>query len=231
MLDTETNSTIEHGEAITPVLVSSHNAGIFGGVPFAPEDIMRVVRQNTTKDVVKSFCTTSETPSGNNRPWKEAIFRGLQGRLSEQCKGHGHAEFTTAKEAKSEFMLDFVWLNEVNDSYRGALLGCECEWARNWKQGAYEEVRHDFRKLLHFKAPVKLFIYDCPDDDRARIREMLCSHLQSFEQHVKGECYIFVEFYGKCPKDKAEPWPQEAWQFPVGEDGKLSTTVTFPRIG
>lgn len=231
MVVTETNSTIKNGEITTPGSFP-HDPGILGSVGFVPEGIMQVVRENTTKEVVERFCRKipkPETPCGNNRPWKEAIFRGLQQWLPERCKGH--ADFSVTEEAKSEFMLDFLWLNEVNENYRGAVVGCECEWARNRKQGAYEEVRRDFRKLLHFKAPVKLFIYDCPHDDRARIREMLCSHLQNFEQHVKGECYIFVEFYGKCPKDKAEPWPQEAWKIQVEEDRKLSTTVKFPTIG
>ena len=206
---------------VTPLL-TPENAMVFGALPIQPEEIVRVLREEINRNTASGCCrptrknpSQNEDPRKHTRPWTEAVYRTLERRL---VAIKGRALFTVSEEAKSEFLLDFVWLDEVNGKDRGALMGMECEWARD-RTDACEAVTSDFRKLLYFKAPLKLLVYECRPRDRDCIREMLRDCLKDFEQHARGECYLFVEFYGNCPKSPTESWPQEAWEFRVEQNG------------
>jgi len=102
---------------------------------------------------------------------------------------------------QSEFMLDAVWWQE-DQTGAAAVLAAECEWA-SWERKAERRanvVGHDFEKLLQFKAPMKLMIFE-PNtlETRIAIHRRFEEYLRRFRQHVAGELYVFVDFsYGSC---------------------------------
>jgi hypothetical protein len=210
---------------------------IFGALPIEPEEIVELLGRTISYNTVAGFCRPTkknplemENPRTHTTPWTRGIYCTLKEHL-EAVKGQ--AVFTNPEGKKSEFMLDFLWLDEVDKYHRRALMGMECEWARQRTEDPYEAVRRDFTKLLHFKAPLKVLVYECPDVDRDRIRDMLRSCLSRFEQHVGGECYVFVEFLGIIPKCPSEACPQEAWEFRVEQNGippKVEFQPVRPKI-
>ena len=191
---------------------------VFGALPIQPVEIVDLLRRISPHTVDGYGKPKRKDPNKmethkDTTPYKRAIFSVLKEHLD---KIKGEALFTDPAAGKSEFMLDFLWLDEVNKYHQRALMGMECEWTRERSSGdPYEAVRQDFTKLLHFKAPPKLLVSECPDDCRDGIREMLRTCLLQFELHVKGECYLFVEFLGIIPERLNEPFPQEAWEFQV----------------
>jgi len=113
-----------------------------------------------------------------------------------------------------EFLLDFVWWQGEETGVGGrAIMGAECEWASlpKDKELRANEVLYDFEKLLSFKAPLKLLIFECRDSEgREHLHKRLCVYLEAFRQHVKGECYLFVEF---------SSWQCYAHIYEVKQDG------------
>lgn len=99
-------------------------------------------------------------------------------------------------------MLDLEWWEqEETGAITRAIMGVECEWAPTDR---LNEIIYDFRKLLSFKAPLKVMIFECSCDKRANcswnvLKKALEQTLEKFQQHVKGESYLFVHvFPHKC---------------------------------
>jgi hypothetical protein len=160
---------------------------IFGSLPIQPEEIFRLLRDKV-EERAKQICgVPSHAPVHAATPWTEAVFLTLNEALIKKYGGRA----ACTKLAATEFMLDFVWW-EQND--RRVIMGVECEWTTAVsKSSAPEQAAYDFKKLLCFKAPLKLFVFDSNQKTSEAMREKLCDCLRKFQQHVKGECYLFVE--------------------------------------
>jgi hypothetical protein len=102
------------------------------------------------------------------------------------------------REGTREFMLDMVWWQPGSGAR--AILACESELG-NTRYPARNPglVAEDFDKLLSFKAPLKLIIFDsyCKIDDndqpqRAIIAE-LDKYLKEYGDHRVGEQYLAID--------------------------------------
>lgn len=69
----------------------------------------------------------------------------------------------------------------------GAWIACESEW-----NISHNSVIEDFHKLMSFRAPYKLMIYD--GKNSGGLHREFESALLGFLWHVKEEIYIFLEF-------------------------------------
>jgi hypothetical protein len=98
-------------------------------------------------------------------------------------------------DSSSEFLLDFVWWKRYGTS-EGALLACESEFGNPFDRSKdVEAIDTDFWKLLVFKAPVKMMVFDViSGGDREReILSKLTASMRSYIAHVEGELYLFVD--------------------------------------
>jgi len=188
---------------------------IFGNVPIKPEEIVDFLKERVEKkatDYMKQDAIP-EIPA-----WTKAV----KDTLAELAYKYGGRPLSTKSQIPRtprvrEFLLDFVWWeNEGTGTSGRAIMGVECEWASWYKnnEARANEVAYDFEKLLSFKAPLKLLIFECVDQEGRRLlHKRLCDYLSTFSQHVKGECYLFVEFSrGQCYADTYE----------VKQDGAVS---------
>jgi len=113
--------------------------------------------------------------------------------------------FTHPETGVSEFMLDFVWWRKANDTRgSGAVLGCESEWGNTRHEaGNVFRVADDFDKLLSFKAPLKLMIFDsygtkAKDQGlREKVVAELNRRLRDFGGHSRGEVYLLIDMCSK----------------------------------
>ncbi len=93
-----------------------------------------------------------------------------------------------------EFLLDLIWWHDGPP--QGAVLACEMEWGntRDPKRNT-ARVEEDFDKLLSFKAPFKLMLFDSysnPDRHTEMVTAMQ-QYLQSFGDHRAGEQYLVID--------------------------------------
>jgi len=113
-------------------------------------------------------------------------------------------------------MLDFVWWGRGK-----AVLACECEWGntRDADRNALR-VAEDFDKLLSFKSPFKLMIFDSysQPDTRDQVIKLLERYLREFTDHRKSEQYLVIDM---CKKPAA--WLCEITQ--EGSDPGLNLEV------
>jgi hypothetical protein len=105
---------------------------------------------------------------------------------------------------KKEFMVDFLW--EEKKLGKRALLACESEWGSDpYGRRNKVKVTYDFDKLLVFKAPFKLLLFESADADASGnpkkgaftigdVKDMLEESLRNYWHHVPGETYVFVDF-------------------------------------
>jgi hypothetical protein len=160
---------------------------IFGNAPIQPEEIFRLLRDKVEDRAKQIYGVPSHAPVHAAKPWTEAVFLSLNEGLINNYGGRA----ACTKLGATEFMLDFVWW-EQND--RRVIMGVECEWTTAVsKSAAPEQAAYDFKKLLCFKAPLKLFVFDSNQETGEATRERLCDCLRKFQQHVTGERYLSVE--------------------------------------
>ncbi len=99
-------------------------------------------------------------------------------------------------DSSSEFLLDFVWWKRFGTS-EGALLACESEFGNpRGRSNDVEAIGSDFWKLLTFKAPLKMMVFDVisSDGDRElKILSLLTTFMRSYIAHVEGGLYLFVD--------------------------------------
>ena len=129
-------------------------------------------------------------------------------------------------------MLDFVWweLDETGAEQR-AIMGVECEWTSAAPRSvAPERAAEDFRKLLSFKSPLKLFVFDSTVKSSNAVRERLCDCIRRFPQHVKGECYLFVEFVPEKRSDDRS-FRCDGYVYYAEHDGRVPSSVELAPIG
>ncbi len=101
----------------------------------------------------------------------------------------------------SEFLLDFVFWHR-SEKGEQALLACESEFGNPRDRSRdVQAIGADFDKLLSFKAPIKLMIFDTisSQERESDIITLLTAHMRKYALHTKGELYLFVDF---GPKSK-----------------------------
>ena len=203
--------------------MSAPAAAPLGSPPIQPEEIVQLLKKAVTESTVRDYRKSLDPsyngdPAMHDRGWKEVIYSTLE----DLVRKHGGRAVFTRQDKEKEFMLDFVGLDDQDKSgaFRRAILGVECEW---WKTSeGREELLRNFRKLLFFKAPLKLLVYgDCPAKCREEVREMLRDSLTKFEHHGEAECYLFIEFY----KEK-RLYKQDSRVWSAEQDGPAAE-VTF----
>lgn len=147
----------------------------------------------------------TELPGHGGTFWTRAMKQWL----CELGKASGLRTISTGP-GTSEFLLDLVWWQDK--SPQGAVLACEMEWGntRDAKNNP-GRVLEDFEKLMSFKAPFKLMLFDSygkeprQDETIARLERSLCD----FADHRRGEEYLLFD---------VSPLRQ-AWHFAVQRDG------------
>lgn len=89
--------------------------------------------------------------------------------------------------AAGEFLVDFVWWR----ARQVAVLVVESEWNQSTK-----EILKDFDKIAPIKSPFKLMLYSSKvrGDHSAELKREFEAYLSAYQQHIKGETYVFVEF-------------------------------------
>jgi len=134
----------------------------------------------------------------------EALFEGLVRELSQGGRPvlRQHEQLTTALRTGlkrlaeeralqlqtgpfGQFLVDHVWRKDNS----GIFLVAESEWRRD-----DYHIQQDFEKLLFFKAPTKLFVYQSNPERRAcEAARIATACLAGYEQHLEGEEYILIE--------------------------------------
>jgi hypothetical protein len=161
---------------------------IFGEQPISPEKLVERLNCRATE------IATEHRPPNTNTAWTYAIMQALDELAQQQQRGYRQI-------VRPQFILDAVWWQDKPGN--AAVLGVESEWGnpriRDCQQRA-NCVAEDFEKLLQFKAPMKLMIFQADNVEMRRaIHKILLDYLQAFRQHVAGETYVFIEFSaGKC---------------------------------
>ena len=144
--------------------------------------------------------------AGEYTRWTYAVKRWLaQSAKENDC----YAIFTESGKS-NEFMLDLVWWKQGRPS--SALLACESEWGNSrHPEGNPARVAEDFDKLLSFKAPFKLMIFEADADSALEgdTIQSLNRYLVDYADHRIGEQYLVVNF---CKEPKA-------WLCPIGLSG------------
>jgi hypothetical protein len=108
----------------------------------------------------------------------------------------------STKWKKDSFLLDFViWRRDLDDNKEGAWIACESEW--DLKD---EAVIKDFEKLLSFRAPLKLMIYDLRNSPPNSRRSAIKSSISKFYWHSHEETYLFLEFVNNEKSASAYTW-------------------------
>jgi hypothetical protein len=93
---------------------------------------------------------------------------------------------------KYSFLLDFVvWRRDFEGGKEGAWIACESEWNLN-----DDSVIEDFHKLLSFRAPYKIMIYDVKNNQGLRdaCHRRFENAISTYQWHGDDEIYIFLEF-------------------------------------
>ena len=125
-------------------------------------------------------------------------------------------------------MLDVVWWQ--NKTPGSALLGCESEWGntRFHEATMLLRVAEDFDKLLSFKAPFKLMIFEAEPDspnERDTLAE-LDRYLREYGDHRESEQYLVINL---C--DKPAAWLCRIADYLPNERPYLTPlTITVPRL-
>lgn len=190
---------------------------IFGETPVTPEEIVELLSKKL-QDTAKPIADKDKDKETTR--WTRAFREVLTGLVKEH---NGCAVYTGSPD--SEFMLDFVWWGPDEGGAKRVIMGAESEWAWNHPRAiSVEEIAKDFRKLLCFKAPLKLLVFDCCPERRKEVPDKLRDCLRQYAQHVEGEQYIILEYYGN------KPYSYEAHICRVERDGAMAE-VRFVPIG
>ncbi len=159
--------------------------------------------------------------SGEYTRWTRAIKLWL----GETSAVYGCRPIYSDGSAMREFMLDLVWWNGLGGR---AELACESEFGNlRDPKGNAGRVAEDFDKLLNFKAPFKLMIFDSygarkdgSNPNRDAVLTELNRYLREYGDHRIGEQYVLVDM---CSGKSA------AWLCLILQEGE-DTTLTFKPI-
>jgi hypothetical protein len=150
---------------------------LFGNAPISPAELLRIV--------------TSEVPtrakSDRKTDWTQAV-KEVICELGEQRGFKTYASIHLGSEKHEEWLLDVVWWTTSG----GMQLGVESEW------GKVEHVLDDFEKLMSVKSPLKLMVFSSGETllSENHIVQKLREYLTDFDQNVKDEIYLLVDFTG-----------------------------------
>ena len=114
--------------------------------------------------------------------------------LASQAQEQGLRAIYTDQQGMSEFMLDLVWWQDGPGG--SAILACEMEWGNTRDPRRNPgRVAEDFDKLLSFKAPFKLMIFDSYNkkEIQSEVIQELNRYLQEYGDHRIGEQYLVVD--------------------------------------
>lgn len=165
---------------------------ILGDFPLEPFAFIRSLMPRVRKKA-EQLQTLEEYARSEQTAWTDA----LKLVLKEDGNALGCESLYRLKgdDSSSEFLLDFVWWKRFGTS-EGALLACESEFGNpRGRSNDVEAIGFDFWKLMTFKAPVKMMVFDViSGGDREReILRLLTAFMRSYIAHIEGELYLFVD--------------------------------------
>jgi hypothetical protein len=153
-------------------------ASIFGEPPIRPEDLFG----NLTLSIPIELKRLG--PPDSEKKWTIAVNAALC-RLSQERSFDPYCKDQLA----GEWLLDMVWLR----GQTGIGLVAECEWIMKGRA-----ISDDFEKLLYFKSPLKLFIFQARRDEQSfDFRQTIQRLMDQFAHHVEGEQYVLFEVRGQ----------------------------------
>lgn len=178
-------------------------ARLFGEPPISAEKLSEQLKQQAP------IRAREIDPEEGDKAWTQAVRETLY-EIGRRLK---YEPACSQKEpAGSEVMLDQVWFPMEGDQH--FVFAMECEW------GNPQQVRYDFRKLVHVKAPLKMLVYTAKDNSKRMAKhEQIKDALIHYPYHVEGECYMFVEF---APGNKCF-----RYKFPITKTGRLNEKPEF----
>jgi hypothetical protein len=162
---------------------------LFGRMPIRPRELLKVL--------------VSEIPGKASKEGDTEWTRATKEALYELGKKKGfvvYASLRLKKEMLHEWMLDVVWYSARRGSVR---LAVESEL------GNEGNVCDDFEKLMCIKSPLKLLLVE---SGRKTLVGKLEDYLAEFDQHVRGETYLLVDFHDG---------QHESYKLVAKRDGKL----------
>jgi hypothetical protein len=177
---------------------------LFGHAPIEPAELLQII--------------TSQVPararSGSDPDWTKAAKEVLC-ELGKERGFRIYASIHLGAEKHQEWLLDVVWYSSGSSGIR---LAVESEW------GKEEHVLDDFEKIMCTKSPVKLMLFSSGETLHAeqRLVKKLREYLADFDQNVKDEIYLLVDFTGGG---------HQCYEFRVPRNGKLKESeVSFSYI-
>jgi hypothetical protein len=147
---------------------------------------------NSLRSEVEDLTKSGQVPQvrGEFTQWTHAVKYWLA-RKARELKLY---PIYTDGQGTREFMLDLVWWQEgIGGS---AILGCEIEWGNSrdiCRNPA--RVAEDFDKLLSFKAPLKLMIFDSYSNiqTQSAVLAELNRYFREYGDHRAGEQYLIMD--------------------------------------
>ena len=172
---------------------------LFGRMPMRPAELL--------KELVSKIPVKAEKEGKES--WNEATKKVL----CELGKKKGFLVYARSVRLENmrlhEWLLDVVWWSWRN----GVQLAVESEL------GNEQAVLDDFEKLMCIKSPLKLLLVEQGRPSTLRGVE---KYLAGFNQHVRGETYLVVDFHGGR---------HECYQYVVKRDGRQrSGEVKFKKL-
>jgi len=165
---------------------------ILGDFPLEPFAFVRSIMPRVWKKA-DQLQTLNKYTRAEQTAWTDALKLILkEDGDAHDCESHYRLK---GDDSSSEFLLDFVWWKKFGTS-EGALLACESEFGNPWDHSNdVEAIGSDFWKLLVFKAPVKMMVFDviAGGDRERKILSLLTDFMRSYIAHVEGELYLFVD--------------------------------------
>lgn len=149
----------------------------------------------------------SEAPSTDSRtPWTAWIKKTLYEVMGEK-------QFVISPEGYSSTRGEFLRIDvtvEEREVPKRIVLAVESEIDNT--KSRYKAIEHDFEKLLAVKSPFKLMIYSSEKQGftNGKAVDVLRRNLEPYGHHLKGETYIFVDYFEHSRKNGS--FIAHAWQ-------------------
>jgi hypothetical protein len=157
------------------------------------EEIANICQILASEVKAKAEILIVQMPRREDTAWTLAVKATLEEIGSK--KGY-ESLYSNREKGNHEFLLDLVWWDR-RDGFDAAALACECELG-NKRDELHNPLRveEDFDKLLSFKAPLKLMIFDSygtkagSQNTVDQIITALNGYLQRYRIHIAGETYL-----------------------------------------
>ena len=182
---------------------------VFGRLPIRPVDLILSLNARWPRGKGRYYPKTQELFEFLEKIGKSKSKAIDSKRVTARGAQNFSAFYLDKNRKIHAFLLDYLWW-----SNKGSLLAAESEFVEG-----IVGMKHDFEKLLCWKAPLKLMIVrEHPRILAETIRQVLSEYARSVPQLVKGECFVLFVF-GKAannaylyvaPKDGASKFNFEA---------------------